>query len=137
MLQKRHKLLSDKLQVLSAKAEALALQIHETEQALALTEQVQNLSIGAVVQVPLPPAIGANQGIVLGVDREKERVRLFVGTGLNSKAINVHAQYITGVQQNAQTGGVATPSPASSSGAAPEVPAQRRSYAKGEPIRIQ
>lgn len=102
MLQKRHKLLSDKLRVLSAKAEALALQIQETEQALALTEQVQNLSIGTVVQVPLPPAIGSNQGIVLGVDREKERVRLFVGTGLDSRAINVQAQYITGVHQKTE-----------------------------------
>lgn len=95
MLQKRHKLLSDKLRVLSAKSEALALQMQETREALELTERVQNLSAGAVVQVlPL-----VQQGIVLGVDQEKERVRIFIGSGLDSKAINVRADLITGVQQ--------------------------------------
>lgn len=98
MLQKRHKLLSDKLRVLSAKAEALALQIQDTQAALNLTEQVQNLSTGSVVQIlPL-----VQQGIVLGVDEEKERVRIFVGSGLDSKAINVRADLITGVHQKTE-----------------------------------
>lgn len=136
MLSKRRELYQGKLDSLVDKYNTLADQIAETRSSLKLLDQIGVLAVGNRVKF-YTGSNGVQSGIVLGVDAERERIRVFQGSGLDSKAVTIRAEHILEVSPHVEAGGLATPSTEPSGGAAEQAPPQRRSYAQAESIRIQ
>lgn len=137
MLQKKRELLQDKLAVLEDKMQGIRTQIEETRASLSLVRKIAELQTGTLVKFYTGTKV-VQTGIVLGVDAERERIRVFQGEGLDSKAVTIRAEHILEViTAYATGGGVATPSSESGSRPVSEAPPQGGSYIKVEPIRIQ